>query len=82
MVTSRNGEPTELYDRYVGRDERENRIEDFGYAWKADGLSCHSFFANQLRLLLHTAVYWLLDALRRKPVTAGAKRLQLDTLRL
>ena len=51
-------------------------------ALKADRLSCHRFFANQFRLLLHAAAYWLLDALRRKLVAAGIERMQLDTLRL
>ena len=36
----------------------------------------------QVRLLLHAAAYWLLDALRGKLVAAGARRTQLDTLRL
>ncbi len=51
-------------------------------AIKADRLSCHSFFANQFRLLLHAAAYWLLDALRRRLIAAGVRRMQLDTLRL
>jgi len=49
---------------------------------KADRLSCHRFWANQFRLLLHAAAYWLLDTLRGKLVAAGARRMQLDTLRL
>jgi DDE family transposase len=40
------------------------------------------FLANQFRLLLHAAAYWLLDTLRRKLVAAGVRRMQLDTLRL
>ncbi len=31
---------------------------------------------------MHAAAYWLLDALRRKLVEAGVRRMQLDTLRL
>jgi hypothetical protein len=38
--------------------------------------------ANQFRLLLHAAGYWLMDALRRRLVGAGLKRMQLGTLRL
>lgn len=82
VVTSRNDEPEELYDWYVRRGEAEGWIKDFKRALKADRLSCHRFWANQFRLLLHAAAYWLLDALRRKLVAAGAKRMQLDTLRL
>jgi hypothetical protein len=40
------------------------------------------FWANQLRLLLHAAAYWLLDTVRRWLAAAGAARRQLDTLRL
>ena len=49
---------------------------------KADRLSCHRFVANQFRLLLHAAAYWLMDALRRKLIEGGSRRMQLDTLRL
>lgn len=38
--------------------------------------------ANQFRLLLHAAAYWLLDTLRRELMQAGVARLQLDTLRI
>jgi hypothetical protein len=38
--------------------------------------------ANQFRLLLHAAAYFLLDTLRRKMVESGARRMQLETLRL
>jgi hypothetical protein len=45
-------------------------------------LSCHRFFANQFRLILHAAAYWLLETLRTKLVEVGVRRMQLDTLRL
>ena len=82
IVTSRSDEPQRLYDWYVRRGEAEGWIKDFKVAIKADRLSCHSFFANQFRLLLHAAAYWLLDALRRRLIAAGVRRMQLDTLRL
>jgi hypothetical protein len=82
VVTSRTDEPEELYDWYVGRGETENRIKDFKRALKADRLSCKRFFANQFRLVLHAAAYWLLDVLRGRLVAAGVQRMQLDTLRL
>ncbi len=82
VVTSRPDEPERLYDWYVRRGESENRIKDFKLHLKADRLSCHRFFANQFRLLLHAAAYWLLDTLRRKLVGVGIERMQLDTLRL
>ncbi len=65
------------------RAESENWIKDLKLALKADRLSCHRFIANQFRLLLHAAAYWLLDTLRRRLlVAAGVRRMRLDTLRL
>jgi hypothetical protein len=82
VVTTRNDEPKALYEFYAKRGEGENRIKDFKLHIKADRLSCHRFIANQFRLLLHAAAYWLMDALRRKLTESGARRMQLDTLRL
>lgn len=82
VVTNKSDGPYALYDHYTGRGETENRIKDLKVALRADRLSCHRFWANQFRLLLHAAAYWLLDTLRRKLVEAGVERLQLDTLRL
>ena len=82
VVTSRSDEPEELYDWYIRRGEAEGWIKDFKRALKADRLSCHRFWANHFRLLLHAAAYWLLDTLRRKLVEVGVRRMQLDTLRL
>ncbi len=82
VVTSLRGEPESLYDWYIRRGESENWIKDFKLGLKADRLSCHRFLANQFRLSLHAAAYWLLDTLRRRLVSVGTERLQLDTLRL
>ncbi len=82
VVTNKPDEPKALYGWYVRRGEIENRIKDFKVALKADRLSCSRFLANQFRLLLHVAAYWLLDTLRRRLVTVGIRRMQLDTLRL
>jgi hypothetical protein len=79
VVTNKKTQRSEkLYDFYVRRGESENWIKDFKLALKADRLSCCRFLANQFRLLLHAAAYWLLDVLRRKLVAAGIeKRMQL-----
>jgi Transposase DDE domain group 1 len=82
VVSSRRDEPKKLYESYVRRGESEGWIKDFKRALKADRLSCMRFFANQFRLLLHAAAYWLLDEIRRRLVDAGVGRMQLDTLRL
>lgn len=81
-VTSRADEPEELYGWYVGRGGAEGLVKDYKNALSADRLSCHRFRANQFRLLLHAAAYWLLDTLRRKLAAVGIARMQLDTLRL
>jgi hypothetical protein len=82
VVTTRADPPLALYDFYVARGEPENWIKDLKRACYADRLSDHRFVANQFRLFLHAAAYWLLDTLRRWLVAAGTERLQLDTLRL
>src|SRR6266571_3791973 len=82
VVTTRTDESLALYDWYVDRGEPELWIKDLKNACFADRLSCHRFVANQFRLLLHAAAYWLLDTLRRWLTAAGAARMQLDTLRL
>ena len=82
VVTNKPDEPDELYAHYTERGETENRIKDLKVALKADRLSCQRFVANQFRLLLHAAAYWLMDTLRKKLVDGGIERMQLDTLRL
>jgi hypothetical protein len=82
VVTTRADEPKALYEFYAKRGESENWIKDLKLHIKANRLSCHRFVANQFRLLLHAAAYWLMDALRRKLVASGMRRMQLDTLRL
>ena len=82
VVTTRADPPLALYDWYVDRGEPEGWIKDLKLACAADRLSDHRFWANQFRLLLHAAAYWLLDTLRRWLVQRGVPRQQLDTLRL
>jgi hypothetical protein len=82
VVTTRPDPPLALYDHYVDRGEAENWIKDLKNALQADRLSCHRFWANAFRLLLHAAAYLLLDTLRRRLATATGTRYQLDTLRL
>src|SRR5215210_3486975 len=82
VLTTRTDGPKDLYEFYARRGESENWIKDLKVHMKADRLSCHRFIANQFRLLLHAAAYWLMDALRRKLVRGGARRMQLDSLRL
>ena len=82
VVTNRTAPAQALYAGYVDRGEAEGWIKDLKNACRADRLSCHEFWANQFRLLLHGAAYWLLDTLRRWLTQLGSPRMQLDTLRL
>lgn len=82
VVTTRQDPSLALYNWYVDRGEAENWIKDVKNACFADRLSCHRFWANQCRLFLHAAAYWLLDTLRRWLCARGAANRQLDTLRL
>lgn len=83
VVTTRTDpDPLALYNWYVQRGTPEQWIDDLKHACFADRLSCHRFWANQFRLLLHAAAYWLLDTLRRWLRQMGVARLRLDTLRL
>ncbi|MFN0143831.1 MAG: IS1380 family transposase [Mycobacterium sp.] len=82
VVTTRTDPPLQLYDWYVDRGQSENWIKDDKNALAADRLSDHRFWANQFRLLLHAAAYWLMDTLRRWLATTPAARFQFDTLRL
>jgi hypothetical protein len=82
VVTTRADAPLALYNWYVQRGTPEQWIDDLKRACFADRLSCHRFWANQFRLLLHAAAYWLLDTLRRWLRQLGVAPLRLDTLRL
>lgn len=66
LVTSLDGQPQTLYDdRYCPRGDAENRIKEQQLGLFADRTSCHSFLANQFRVLLSAAGYVLLETLRR-----------------
>jgi hypothetical protein len=84
VVTSLEGDPEELYDDiYCARGDMENRIKEQQLGLFADRTSCHNWWPNQLRLLLSTLAYVLIDALRRLALkgTDWAKR-QASTLRV
>jgi hypothetical protein len=82
VVTTRADPPESLYEWYVARGDGENAIKDLKGACFADRLSDHRYWANQFRLLLHAAAYWLLDTVRRWLGARRVQRMQLDTLRL
>ena len=84
VVTSLAGEPRHLYeDVYCARGQAENLIKMHKGQLASDRTSCQSPIANQLRLVLHTAAYWLMLALRDAiPRSAPLARAEFATLRL
>jgi hypothetical protein len=84
VVVNVPGDPQDLYeDVYCQRGEMENRIKEQQLGLFADRTSCHRFLANQFRLLLSSAAYVLVQALRRTAL-AGTElaRAQVGTIRL
>ncbi len=84
VVTNVPGDAQELYeDVYCQRGEAENRIKEQQLDLFADRTSCHRFVANQFRLLLSSAAYVLVQALRRTAL-AGTElaEAQVGTIRL
>ena len=66
IVTNLEGRARHLYEKaYCKRGQAENLIKDMKTYTKSDRTSCHRWQANQFRLLLHMAAYWLLHSLRR-----------------
>lgn len=83
VITSLPGRADRLYDEYVQRGGTcENSIKDLKRALCADRLSCHRFWANQFRLMLHAAAYVLMHMLRRAAYGTALAGAQMDTLRL
>jgi hypothetical protein len=84
VVTNVPGDPRELYeDVYCQRGEMETRIKEQQLGLFADRTSCHRFLANQFRLLLSSAAYVLVQALRRTAlVGTELARAQVGTIRL
>ena len=65
IVTSLTGGPRHLYEGvYCARGQAENLIKQHKAQLASDRTSCQSPLANQFRLVLHTAAYWLMLALR------------------
>jgi hypothetical protein len=60
------GGPQWLYDGcYCARGQAENLVKRHKSQLASDRTSCRSPLANQMRLILHTAAYWLMLELRR-----------------
>jgi Transposase DDE domain group 1 len=65
VVTSLKGTAQHLYeDVYCQRGQMENLIKLHKAQLALDRMSCHSATANQVRLVLHTAAFWLMHCVR------------------
>jgi hypothetical protein len=85
VVTNINyGTPAWLYDNlYCARGQAENLIKRHKSQLASDRTSCRSPLANQMRLILHTAAYWLMRTVRDtipkpQPLASG----EFSTIRL
>ena len=82
VVTNMPGDPEALYEEYVDRGDVENRIKELKDDLLSGRTSCHSFLANQFRLLLHAAAFVLITALRRLLSGTQMEKAQAGTLRV
>ena len=73
-----------LYDTlYCARGQAENLIKMHKAQLASDRTSCRAPLANQMRLILHTAAYWLLLAVRDAiPAFHALARAEFATIRL
>jgi hypothetical protein len=73
--------PDEVYEQYIGRGDVENRIKELKGGLVSGRTSCHSFWANQFRLILHSAAFILMQALRKLLEGTEMACAQVETLR-
>ena len=65
VVTSLAGRPEHIYEAiYCRRGEAENLIKLHKAQVASDRMSCHAATANQIRLVLATAAFWLMREVR------------------
>ena len=79
-----HGSPEWMYDSlYCARGQAENLIKLHKTQLASDRTSCRSAIANQVRLVLHTAAYWLmLDVRDAIPKPRDLAKAEFATLRL
>jgi hypothetical protein len=85
VVTSLTaGSAERIYDTlYCARGQAENLIKLHTSQLASDRTSCRSAGANQMRLILHTAAYWLMWRIQQAiPKAAALATAEFTTLRL
>jgi hypothetical protein len=83
VVTSLEGSAQHLYENvYCQRGQMENLIKLHKAQLASDRMSCHSATANQVRLVLHTAAFWLMHGVRAAiPRTSPLATAEFATIR-
>jgi Transposase DDE domain group 1 len=83
IVTSLEGTAQHLYeDVYCQRGQMENLIKLHKAQLFSDRMSCHSATANQVRLVLHTAAFWLMHGVRAAiPQISPLAKAEFTTIR-
>lgn len=83
VVTSLSGTAKYLYENvYCQRGQMENLIKLHKAQLASDRMSCHAATANQVRLVLHTAAFWLMHGVRAAiPPSSPLKTAEFATLR-
>jgi Transposase DDE domain group 1 len=83
VVTSLKGTAQHLYENvYCQRGQMENLIKLHKAQLASDRMSCHSATANQVRLVLHTAAFWLMHGVRAAiPLTDPLAPAEFATIR-
>ncbi len=82
VVTNLSVLPSQVYDIYRQRGDSENRIKELKGELDLGRLSCHGFWANQLRLLLSAAAFVIMQMLRVRLAHLGLSTSQTGSLRL
>jgi hypothetical protein len=83
VVTSLSGSAQHPYENvYCQRGQMENLIKLHKTQLASDRMSCHSATANQVRLVLHTAAFWLMHGVRAAiPKTSPLAGCEFATIR-
>jgi hypothetical protein len=83
VVTSLSGTARYLYENvYCQRGQMENLIKLHKAQLASDRMSCHAASANQVRLVLHSAAFWLMHGVRAAiPPSSPLARAEFATIR-
>lgn len=75
-------DPEKVYAFYCARGDRENRIKEFKLDMAGGRTSCHRFWANQFRVLLHAAATVLIGVIQEAAAGTQWAKAQAATIRL